>query len=138
MKIVKLKSPILAGICSLLTIFPNFSAVKKGDLKEITKPHLGVYECKQAQLGTKDLLEDFSSIHLELKDAHHFILYYEDKNGQKNKWEGKYDYNKKEQTITLQLDGEYPFKRSFPLQKGQITVSFPVGNKQLCLIFEQK
>ena len=60
------------------------------------------------------------------------------KNGQKNKWEGEYDYNKKEQTLTLQLDGEYPFKRSFPLQKGQITVSFPVGNKQLCLIFEQK
>ncbi len=138
MKIVKLKSSILAGVCAIFTIFPNFSAIKNGDIKEITKPHLGVYECKQAQLGEKDLLEDFSGIYLELKDTQHFVLYYEDKEGQKNKREGKYHYNKKEQTIMLQLEGEYPFKRSFPLKNGQIIVSFPVGSRQLRLIFEQK
>lgn len=138
MKMLKLRTSILASVCSLLAVIPNFSAVKNGDLKEITKPYLGVYDCQQAQLGNKDLLEDFSSIQLELKDGECFVLHYEDKDGQKNKVKGKYVYNEKEKEIALQMEGEYPFKRSFPLKNGQIIVSFPVGNKQLRLIFEQK
>ena len=128
----------MAGACALLTIFPNFSAVKNRDLKEIVQPYIGVYECKQAQLGEKDLLEDFKRIQLELKDGQHFILHCEDKHGQKINRTGKYKYDEKSKCITLQSEDESLFKRSFPIDNGQIIVSLPVGNKQLRLIFEQK
>ena len=49
---------MLAGACALLALFPNLSPSKNGSLKEIVKPYLGVYECKNAQLGEKDLLAE--------------------------------------------------------------------------------
>ena len=138
MKKVKLKSSILASICALLTLIPNFTMAKDGDLKEITKPYLGVYECKSAQLGDEDLLKNFSHIHLELKKGGEFVLHYGDKKGNKEQARGKYVYDAKKQTVTLKMTDGNCFQRTFPLQKGQIIVSFPVGNRQLCLIFEQK
>ena len=138
MKKVKLKSSILASLCAILALIPNFTMRKSGDLKEITKPYLGVYECKSAQLGDEDLLKNFSHIHLELKKDGEFVLYYGDKKGRKDRAHGKYVYDATKQTITLTLSDGNCFQRTFPLQKGQITVTFPVGNRQLCLIFTQK
>ena len=137
MKTIKLKSSILAGACALLTLFPALSA-NNGSLKEITKPYLGVYECKNAQLGEQDLLAEFSYLHLELKDGGEFILYCAEKNGNKIKTRGKYAYDEKTQMLTMQfIDGKC-FKREFPLKKGKLVVSLPVGEKNLQLVFEQK
>ena len=137
MKRIKLKSSILAGGCTLVALFPNLLA-KGGDLKQISKPYLGVYECKSAQLGKTDLLAEFSHIHLELKDGGEFVLHYGDKDGKKSKSSGKYVYDYKTQTITLQFTDGKCFQREFPLRNGQILVSFPLGERQLQLIFEQK
>ena len=138
MKMLKLKSSILAGACALLTLIPNFSFVKSGSLKEISKPYLGVYECISARLGEEELLADFSYIQLELKKDGGFILYYGDKAGKKERVQGSYIYDDEKQTLTLQfMDGKC-FQRAFPLKKGRLTVSLPIGKRQLCLIFEQK
>ena len=138
MKTIKLKSSILASACALLALFPNLSPSKNGSLKEIVKPYLGVYECKNAQLGEKDLLAEFSYIHLELKDKGEFILYYNENEGKKIKTRGKYTYDEKTQTITMEFADGKSFKRDFPLKNGQLIVSLPLGKEQLCLIFEQK
>lgn len=139
MKKIKLKSSILAGTCAILALIPNLSVAKGGDLKQIAKPYLGVYECKSAQLGEEDLLEDFSRIHLELKKDGAFVLYYTDKKrGKEERLRGKYVYDDEKQTVTLKFAEGKGFQRAFPLQKGQLTVSFPIGKRQLCLIFEQK
>ena len=61
-----MKSFILAGVLSLMSLFPN---MQESTLKDIAKPYLGEYECKSAQLGEKDCLEQFSYVRLELKDA---------------------------------------------------------------------
>lgn len=129
---------MLAGACALLALFPNLSPSKNGSLKEIVKPYLGVYECKNAQLGEKDLLAEFSYIHLELKDKGEFILYYGENEGKKIKTRGKYTYDEKTQTITMEFADGKSFKRDFPLKNGQLVVSLPLGKEQLCLIFEQK
>lgn len=138
MKVVKLKSSILSCVCALLALIPNLASVKDGGVKEIGKPYLGVYECTSAQLGDLDLLAEFSHIHLELKKDEQFVLYYQTKSGKAERAQGKYFYDEEKQVITLQLANAKCFQREFPLKKGQLTITFPLGKRQLCLIFEQK
>ena len=129
-----MKSFILAGILSFMALFPN---VKDSTLKDIVKPYLGQYECKSAQLGDKDCLEKFSYIRLELKDDENFILYYKEKEGRKKELEGKYAYDKEKGVVKL-CDKNGVFKREFPLDKGILTISLPLGDKILILQLEQK
>ena len=129
-----MKSFILAGLLSLISLFPN---VKDSTLKDIAKPHLGQYECKRAQLGDKDCLENFSYIRLELTDKENFILYYKEKEGKQKEIEGKYVYDKNRSVLTFS-DKKGVFKREFPLDKGILTISMPLGDKILILQLEQK
>ena len=129
-----MKSFILAGVLSLMSLFPN---MQESTLKDIAKPYLGEYECKSALLGEKDCMEKFSYIRLELKDAENFILYYKEKEGKKKECAGKYAYNKEKGVLTL-TDKNGVFKRGFPLSEGIITISLPIGERNLVLQFEQK
>ncbi len=130
---IKLKSSVLVGLCSLLLLFPT----PKGELADIAKPYLGMYECTQAKLGSKDCLEKFTYLRLELKDEENFILSYQEKGGKQKQIKGRYAYDKQRGTLTLQ-DNKGSFQREFPLQRGTLTVSLPVGNTILVLQFEQK
>ena len=98
---------------------------------------MGEYECKSAQLGDKDCLENFSYIRLELKDTQNFTLYYKEKEGEQKEVEGKYLYDK-EKSVLMLSDKNGVFKREFPLNKGILTVSLPIGERNLVLQFEQK
>ena len=129
-----MKSFILAGLLSLTCLFPD---IKDSTLKDITKPYIGQYECKSAQLGKKDCLENFSYIRLELKDEENFILYYKEKEGKEKEIEGKYVYDKNK-SVLIFSDKKGGFKREFPLNKGMLTVSLPLGDKILILKLEQK
>ncbi len=129
-----LKTSILAGISSLLLFI---SCVKDSELTDIAKPHLGVYECTQAQLGSLDCLEHFSDVRLELTDEENFTLFYKEKRSERKKVEGKYRYDK-ERSLLVMEDEKAGFYREFPLEKGKITVSLPVGGKLLVMLFERK
>ena len=117
-----------------MMIFPN---VKESKLTDFTKPYLGEYECKSAQLGSKDCLERFSYIRLELKDEGAFTLRYKEEKEKERQMEGNYLYNKERGVLTL-TSKSGGFKREFPLSNGLLTVSLPVGEKNLVLQFEQK
>ena len=67
----KVKSSLLAGVVTLL-LACSFGG--KGDLKEISKPYLGVYECTEARVGEREYLDRFSKLDLELKENGEFIL----------------------------------------------------------------
>lgn len=132
---MKLKSSLLAGIVTLLLLFPNF---RTGSLTDITKPHLGVYECTEAKLGDADYLDRFSYIHLELKTENEFVLHYCQKSGEKRQESGKYSYDREKEKLTL-IGGENGFfKREFPLKEGILTISVRIGEQTLSLKFEQK
>ncbi len=128
---VKLKSSILVGALSLLLLL----SPSKGELSDITKPYLGVYECTQATLGEKDCLERFSYVRLQLKDEENYVLSYQEKKGKRKQIQGKYSYDKQRGVVTLK-DERGVFKREFPLQEGRLTVSLPIGGKMLVLQFE--
>ena len=129
-----MRSFILSGLLSLMMLFPN---LRESTLKDIAKPYLGEYECKSAQLGKKDLLENFSYIRIELKDSENFTLYYKEKEGKGKEVEGKYVYDKEKELLML-ADKSGVYKRGFPLNEGILTISLPMGEKNLVLKFEQK
>jgi hypothetical protein len=128
----KLKSSLAAGVVALLL---SCSTVVKGELKDIAKPHLGVYECTEARMGDKEYLERFSYVHLELKADETFLLYYCEKEGEKHIQKGRYHYDKEKGVITLSGGG---MKREFPLSEGVLTIVIPLGAQTIHLKFEQK
>lgn len=130
-----MKLLLLSFMASLL--FP-FSAYKEGELKEITKPYLGQYECQIATLGDYNLAEHFKSIVLELGENDTFTLTALDKSGKKRVETGKYTYNDKKQTLTFYGENNRVFKRETSLCKGEFCITLPVGNKTVRLVFKQK
>jgi hypothetical protein len=135
MKILKIKSSLLVGLCALCTIFPT---AKNSTLPQITRPYLGDYECKLATLGSQDLLENFSFISLELKPNNTFVLSYKEKDGEKKEETGKYSYDHEKQELSIELGKNGLIKRKFPLKNGELMVDFRIGTKLLVLKFEQK
>lgn len=123
-----MKSCILAGIAALAFYLPN-------TIKEITKPYLGVYECKEARLGNEDYLQRFEDITLELKGDGEFILTFQEKGGKIRREKGKYTYDEKRGVVTL--DGG-SMKREFPLKNGELRFQLSLGGKWLSVLFEQK
>ncbi len=130
----KIKSSLLAGVAALTLLLPN---LQNTELKDIAKPHLGVYECKRATLGNQDVLKEFKEITLELQDEENFRLLYTEKKGDRKELKGKYLYDKEKGELTFIEEGSGIRKR-FPLSEGKITVTFPVGKKRFALQFEQK
>ena len=130
MKIVK--SSLASGVVALLL---SCSGGLKGELKDIAKPHLGMYECTEARMGDKEYLDRFSYIHLELKADERFILYYCERDGEKHVQKGRYKYDREKAVITLVGGG---MKREFPFTDGILTIVIPLGGQMIQLKFEQK
>ena len=137
MKKYKLRSSFLAGVAALLLSFSAFGA-QKGELTDIAKPYLGVYECTQAQLSNRDLSKRFDDVKLELQDKGEYTFYYKEKGSKTKKVKGKYRYDDKRETLVFYLPNGSFIHREFPLKKGVLTVSVPYGDKILILQFEQK
>lgn len=129
-----LKSSLLAGLLSLLTLLTPI----KSELKDITSPHLGFYECENATLSGEDLLDKFDHVRLELKADENFVLYYATKDGKENKETGKYSYDRKKEEIRLSAGERNGVKRTFPLKDGVIFVTLRIGGKTLRMQFKQK
>lgn len=135
MKRNRIKSSLFIGAATLLFCFPNF---RGGGLKEITKPYLGVYECKQVTLGEEDFLQRFDEITLELKSDGEFILYYRECGGQRRRETGKYQYDVKDKTVTFSANKAGTIKKAFLLENGVLTGTARLGNKTVTVKFMQK
>ena len=130
---MKLKSSILAGLCTLSMLVGNSS------LKDIAKPYLGEYECNQAIYGDKTYLEDFEYIKIELRSDNTYILTSKDKKtGKKMQMEGEYSYDEKRKEITFQLGNKEFIKRKFTLKDGVLLMVTTIGSKVLQMEFRQK
>lgn len=134
-KTVKIKTSLCSAIACLLFCFPS---IKSGSIKDITKPYLGEYECKSATLGSQEYMQDFAYIKLELLSDNTFCLHYKTKDGQKGTQSGTYVYDQEQNTITFSLGEKEEFKRCFPLEKGALTLTFPVGTQTFRMEFQRK
>lgn len=116
---------------------PQVKSDKNG-LKDVAKPHVGVYDCITAQFGDKDLLADFRYLRLELQAGGGFVLRYADKFGKSGKTEGEYAYDRARGKITFRHPKLQGVEQEFFLKNGEITLCFPVGNRQILLKFARK
>ena len=138
MRMVKMKSSFMVGILSLLFTLPFLGALRAGSILDVAKPYLGEYECIQAELDGKDMLQDYVFIRLDLKGDNTFLLQCKAKGGEIKKENGYYQYNENSNSITMQLQSFRFFKREFPLDKGILTIELPVGGKNILLKFKQR
>lgn len=130
----KIRSSVLAGLTALILCG---TGLKDSSLTDIAKTHTGVYECKSVTLGDREYLDEFSYIRLVLNLDDSFSLYYCAKDGKERKESGKYSYDKRKNTVCLSLDRKSEIKREFPLEKGVLVITLPVGVKTLIMKFEQ-
>ena len=105
-----MKTVIFTLLCTMSMLFSSW---KDNSLKDITKPYLGEYECQTATLGTTDYTAYFQDIRLELKSDETFLLHYCEKGGKKRTEQGKYTYDRKKGTVTLQGGAGGFLKREF-------------------------
>ena len=137
MKTVTLKSSFMAVLAMLLLCFPWWNTVKTQPLADLTKPYLGMYECRLAQLNEKNLLDDFSYIRLELKKGGACVLYAKDKAGEEKRVDGEYIYNKEKESISFSVETLSFIKREFPMKQGVIFITLRQGDKTLLMQFQQ-
>ena len=132
----KWKSFVLG--CVLFFSPMQAQAALPNTLTEITRPYLGMYECKQLLMDGESKLEDFKSIKIELKSNGQMLLYFEDRKGQKGKASAEYEYDEKSQTITVYTSvGSQKLKRTFPLKNGELFVHLIYETRTVTLKFEQ-
>ena len=127
-----IKSPLLAGVIALLSILPNSS---KSELKDVTKPHLGFYECTEAKLDGRDFLSRLEKMDLELREDETFVLHYCKKGKKAQTEEGRYHYDREKGVVTLIGD---TMQREFPLKEGVLSITLTVGKDTFTLKFRQK
>ncbi len=125
-------------MASIVSLLFSFSALRVGSINDITKPHLGEYECKSASYGNKDLFKEYSSIVLELREDNTFVLRFQEKKGKKKEEKGTYEYDEENKTLRFKRNGKTEIKRDFLLEKGEISGAVKLGGRVLCVRFEQK
>ncbi len=135
MKRKVLKSSILAGVSSIMMMF---SGLKDISLKDVEKPYVGEYSCREARLGNEDLLEDFDYITLDLKADGNFVLYYRKKGEKGRREKGEYTYDNTRKVLILHGVTRKALNVELPLEKGEFVIVMRVGLKTLRLAFEQK
>ncbi|MBD5585249.1 MAG: hypothetical protein HDQ88_09205 [Clostridia bacterium] len=140
-KNIKIISLILCLI-AVLALFPACSSVASADnssLKSITKPYIGEYECVEARLGDKNLLEKYEFIKITLVDNENMEVSYKPKNGKKKTYEGAYsvDPNTREFTGEIWVVG-IKFREKTKIENGKFVLTKNLFTTPLIMKFEMK
>lgn len=117
-------------------LFPCFLANsgKKGDLKEITKPYLGIYTLEKCRLADTDLTDYFKQTTFELKSDGTYLMRLKSKTGKELSNEGKYTFTDGKLTVFIKVNDEEK-KHTFPYVKGKIYFQATYMNKLLYAVF---
>ncbi len=120
-----------------ILLLPACEARAEGSIKEITKPYIAQYECVEAKLGDKNLLEQYDFIRIILVDNEKMQIVFKPKDNDKQIIDGAYDLDFK----TRELVGEigilgYKFKEKTTVQKGEFVISKTILAKQLYMKFK--
>lgn len=130
-----------ASWLAALTLFPLLSAGVSdlGDLKEITKPYLGEYECKELRFGDEERMKEFDYLSVELAPEGELILSYKEKSGRKGEAKARYEYDVSADTLTVygEIAGK-KIKKTFPVHDGKFELVVRYGDKILTMKFERK
>mgnify|MGYP006932847020 CR=1 FL=1 len=111
---------------------------KSDSLKEITKPHVGFYECKEIYFNGETKTDEYKNLTVELTAKNQFILRYQEENGKKIEKKCKYSFNPETGVLKLKnMRVLWGMKSKITLQKGEMNVLVRFGKKNLKLRLEQ-
>lgn len=132
MKKNKLKISLIIP-CALMA----FNLMSMSSLEDVSKPYVGVYECKYIMFGDENLLDKFNYVKFELLLNGVYKIEFKDKHNVKGVYRGHYEYDTANNLITID---ENVFgnriKKSFIAEKGAIDVTVQYGDKLLAIKFE--
>ena len=104
--------------------------VRSGSLEEISRPYLGVYECKSLQFGGEDKKNSFDYFRVELTSNGELIVSYKPKNGQVNRIPLTYEYHFEEKEVWVRGQwGVLKVDKKFPLKNGTLSVVMSIFGK---------
>ena len=107
-----------------------------GSLEEITKPYLGVYECKSLYFGGVDKKKIFEFFRVELKSKGELLLTYKLKRGEVHQIPLNYEYDFAEKMLWVQGEwGVLKVDKKFPMKNGEISVAMSIFGKLAVLKF---
>lgn len=134
MKHIKLRS--LAAIPFLLCAI-DLAAMT--NLKDISKPYAGTYDCEYILFNGDNLLDKFDYVQMELLPSGLYKIEFRDANGIKGLYRGHYTYDTKEEKITIDenIFGK-KVSKTFPVEKGEISVPVQYGDLLLYVKFKMR
>ncbi len=137
MQVTKLKSSIITGLISLFFLSPWVGKIQDHGLRDVVKPHLGIYECRLAQWDGRDYLEEFEYIKLELKKDDSFTITAKSKLYGMKKGEGNYEYDATRESIVFHAMDNSSVYREGTLKEGVIFLFIPIAGRTAQFEFER-
>lgn len=132
MKKSKLKISLVIP-CALIA----FNLMNMSSLEDVSKPYVGVYECKYIMFGGENLLDKFDYVKFELLRNGVYKIEFKDKNNVKGVYRGHYEYDNSNNFITIDENVfGHKIKKSFTAEKGCVEVNVQYGDKLLAVKFE--
>ena len=123
----------------LLCFLPLFGGCAAGELstlRSFSKPYAGEYRCVEATLGKKDLLKQYRSVDLVLKEDGTFQLTAVEKHGKIRNAGGEYSYDEENDLLifTAKFFGKNRTKTVF-IQDGTFVIEHKIVGKNLVMKF---
>lgn len=123
----------------LLCFLPLFGGCAAGELstlRSFSKPYAGEYRCVEATLGKKDLLKQYRSVDLVLKEDGTFQLTAVEKHGKTRNAGGEYSYDEENDLLifTAKFFGKNRTKTVF-IQDGTFVIEHKIVGKNLVMKF---
>lgn len=119
-------------LCFALLCFSGCDVNKMSSLSDLSKPYVGVYECKTLTLGGRDLSGHYDKLYLTLKYDGEYTLVWRGVNGEEGKTAGKYLADGDAEEITLYAYSRHrALSYTFPMKKGVIAIRYNFGGRLL-------
>ena len=136
-KQIKLRSAILASAAALSALLFDVSSL--GELKDVSRPYLGTYECERIFLGEEEKTDRFEYVRIELQPEGKMKLLYQEKQGKKGEAEARYSYDTQKNLLTVYVDiAGFEQKKTFPVENGVLELSVRYGGRMLMMRFARK
>lgn len=124
------KIALAAFVLTGISVFSGCKAGEMTELKDISKPYVGEYKCRELRLGSEDMLEKFEFVKLDLKPGGKFTLTSSESSGKESEYDGEYEFT--DEGVFFYSDSGYGRERFlFPYEKGAVEMSLRLKGKLL-------
>lgn len=136
--LMKKRATFLCVLAVFVILFAcAFKLDENSSIKDLTHPYINTYECTRATLGETDLLEEYEYFRIIVGENNDLKVLFKRKDGKAYEFSSKYTFDDTTHELTAEIGVlGYTYKQKTIIEKGRFTISMPILNKQLIMIFE--